>query len=296
MSLLLEPFQYEFMRRALLTCVMVGFTCGFLSVFVVLRRLSLTIDSLSHALLPGLALAAVLIGMGPLALFGGGLLAALFVAVGGEIIYRCSRVKHDAATGILCAFAFAVGVIVIYVFKDVIRVDLMHYLFGNVLGVSDSDLWVQFATMLAIVPLLTALQRPLLLTLFESSIAASVGIPARALNFLIVVCMVCAVLSALQTVGLTLSLGLLIAPAATLHLFSNSIRVLMWGGGALGALGSVGGLWLSYWIEAPAGPCIVLVVAGIFLCAVIFSPKYGLIRYLRHGRHRHEESLRRWKQ
>lgn len=295
MSWLIEPFQYEFMQRALLTCLMVGFTCGFLSIFIILRRLSLTIDSLSHALLPGLALAVVFFGLGPLALFGGGLIAALFVAIGSEVIYRCSRVKHDAAVGILCAFAFAAGVIIIFIFKNEIRVDLMHYLFGNVLGVSDSDLWVQFATMLVIVPVMTALQRPLVLTLFESSIASSIGIPTRLLNFLIVVFMVCAVLSALQTVGLTLSLGLLIAPAATLFLFSNSLRFIMWGGGVLGAVGSAVGLWLSYWIEAPAGPCIVIVVAGIFLLSVVLSPKYGVIRYFLHGKHRHDESLKRWK-
>ncbi|MDZ4741882.1 MAG: metal ABC transporter permease [Verrucomicrobiota bacterium] len=294
MNWLIEPFHYDFMQRALLTCLMVGFTCGFMSVFIILRRLALTIDSLSHALLPGLALSVVFFGLGSIALFAGGLIAALFVAVGGEVIYRCSRVKHDTAVGILCAFSFAIGVIIIYVFKNDIRVDLMHYLFGNVLGVSDSDLWVQFATMLVIVPTMVVLQRPVLLTLFESSIASSIGIHTRALNFLIVIFMVCTVLSALQTVGLTLSLGLMVAPAATLYLFSNSVRFLMWGGAVIGALGSAAGLWLSYWIEAPAGPCMVLVIAGIFLLAVVFSPKYGVIRFFLHSKHRHEESLKRW--
>ncbi|MFM8716649.1 MAG: metal ABC transporter permease, partial [Spartobacteria bacterium] len=93
MNWILEPFEYDFMRRALLACVLVGFTNGFLGAFVVIRRLALMADALSHSLLPGLALAAILIGLSPLGLLFGGLLAAVFVALGGHLISRSSRVK-----------------------------------------------------------------------------------------------------------------------------------------------------------------------------------------------------------
>jgi ABC-type Mn2+/Zn2+ transport system permease subunit len=139
MNWILEPFEYDFMRRALLVCVLVGFTNGFLGAFVVIRRLALMADALSHSLLPGLALAAIFIGLSPLGLLVGGLLAAIFVALGGHLISRSSRLKEETAIAALYIVAFAVGIALIKYAG--VKVSLDHFLFGNILGVGDSDLW-----------------------------------------------------------------------------------------------------------------------------------------------------------
>ncbi|HEY5792384.1 MAG TPA: metal ABC transporter permease, partial [Chthoniobacterales bacterium] len=205
-SWLTEPFQYEFMQRALLGSVIIGFTNGFLGAFIVLRRLALLADALSHSLLPGLALAAIFFGLAPAGLFFGALIATIFVGVGGQLIARSSRLKEDTAIGALFVFAFAIGVILLGYSK--VRVDLSHFLFGNVLGISDSDLWISYGIGLVTMAFLAAQHRPLLLALFEPAVAATQGIRVGALNVALMILTVLAMISSLQAVGVVLSLGL----------------------------------------------------------------------------------------
>ncbi|MDQ3622471.1 MAG: metal ABC transporter permease, partial [Verrucomicrobiota bacterium] len=174
MDWLPEPFSHEFMRRALVGGALIGFANGFLGAFVVLRRLALMADSLSHSLLPGLALGVMLFGLVPAALFFGALMAALFVALGAQLIARSSRLKEDSALGILYTIAFSLGLVLLTFVK--VRVPLMHYLFGNILGLADSDLWISYLVALITIPTLAALQRPFLLTLFEPNVARSQGV------------------------------------------------------------------------------------------------------------------------
>jgi manganese/iron transport system permease protein/iron/zinc/copper transport system permease protein len=128
MNTLFEPFQYEFMRKALLGCVLIGFTNGYLSGFVVLRRHALLADGLSHSLLPGLAIGAILFSLNPLGLFLGALVAALLVVLGGKMIAHSSRLKDDTSIGALYIAAFALGT---SCSNCPVRVDLGHFLFGN---------------------------------------------------------------------------------------------------------------------------------------------------------------------
>jgi manganese transport system permease protein len=293
MNWLLEPFHYDFMQRAFLGCALIGFTNGFLSAFIVLRRLALIADSLSHSLLPGLAIGVLLFGLAPLGLFAGALVAALIVALGSQMIAQSSRIKEETALGILYVASFSLGLILLSVIKT--RVSLHHYLFGNILGLSNTDLWITYGISFISLPTLMLLQRPLLLTLFEPSIAASQGVRTRLLLGILTVLLVLAMISSLQAVGVVLSLGLLVAPAATVYLFSDNYDTLAWGGGFLGMSGACLGLAISYWTNTPSGACIGLVLSGMFILAYLFSPRYGIIpRYLHRG-HRHEESLARWK-
>jgi ABC-type Mn2+/Zn2+ transport system permease subunit len=293
MDWLTEPFHHEFMRRVLIGSVLIGFTNGFLGAFVVLRRLALMADSLSHSLLPGLAIAMLIYGLAPAGLFFGALIAALCVALGAQMVARTSRLKEDTALGALYTVAFSLGVVLIG-FVHKVRVDLVHYLFGNVLGLANSDLWVIFAISLVVIPLLTALQRPLLLTLFDPTVAASQGIRVVALNFLLMVALVLTMVASLRAVGVIMLLGLLIIPAATVYLLCDSYSAMLFGGGALGVFGSCAGLLLSYWLNLASGACIVLVLGVLLLLAYLFSPRYGLFRRLRPARHFHDESLARW--
>lgn len=292
MDWLFEPFEHVFMQRALAACVLVGFLNGFMGGFVMLRRMALMADSLSHSLLPGLAVGVLLFGLAPAGLFFGALSAALFVALGAQLLSRGSRVKEDTALAILYTVAFSAGVVLLSFVK--VRVSLLHYLFGNILGVSNQDLWVSYGVAGVVLPLLVLAERPLQLLLFEPSVARSQGIATGFLNVALVVALVLTMVSSLQAVGVILLLGLLISPAATVYLLCDSYAALLWGGGALGVFGSVSGLWLSYWLEMPSGACIVLVLGAIFCLAYLFSPRYGLLPKLWRSRHFHHESLARW--
>lgn len=289
---LVDPFRHEFMQRALFGCALIGFTNGCLSAFIVLRRLALMADAVAHSLLPGLAVAVLLFGLAPAGLFVGALVAALLVALGTQLISRSSRVKEDTSLGLLFACAFSLGLVLLSLAP--VRVELHHYLFGNILGLANSDLWVIYAISLLVLPLLVALERPLFLTMFEPSIAASQGVRVNALNYLLMAALVLSMISSLQAVGVVLALGMLVAPAATVYLFSDSFSALFWGGGLLGAVGSCVGLLVSYWLNLPSGACIVLVLGAIFLAALLFSPRYGLLARFIRRRHLHEQSLERW--
>ena len=232
---LTEPFHYEFMQRAFLGCVLVGFTNGFLSAFIVLRRLALLADALSHSLLPGLAVGAIFFGLAPLGLFSGAVIAALLVGVGGQLVARTSRLKDETAIGALYTVEFSVGVILLKYAR--VPVDLNHFLFGNILGISNADLWIIYLVGFLASVCLASQQRGLLLALFEPSVAQSVGVPVARLNYMLITLMILAMIASLQAVGVVLSIGLLVLPAATIYLLSDSYALLMWGGGLLGALG-----------------------------------------------------------
>ncbi len=292
MDWLFEPFQHVFMQRALAACVLVGFLNGFMGGFVMLRRMALMADSLSHSLLPGLAVGVLLFGLAPAGLFFGALSAALLVALGAQLLSRGSRVKEDTALAILYTVAFSAGVVLLSFVK--VRVSLLHYLFGNILGVSNQDLWVSYGVAGVVLPLLVAAERPLQLLLFEPSVARSQGIATGFLNVSLVVALVLTMVSSLQAVGVILLLGMLISPAATIYLLCDSYAALLWGGGALGVFGAVTGLWLSYWLGLPSGACIVLVLGAIFCLAYLLSPRYGLLPKFWRSRHFHQESLARW--
>lgn len=292
MHWLLEPFQHEFMRRVLVGGALIGFTNGFLGAFIVLRRMALMADALSHSLLPGLAVAFILFGVAPLGLFAGALVAALFVALGAQLIARSSRLKEDTALGILYTGAFSLGIVLIGIFKP--RIALDHYLFGNILGLSNADIWLVYGISLLVIPLLTALQRPLFLTIFDPTVAVSQGIKVNVLNLVLMVALVLTMIASVQAIGVIMVIGLLIVPAATVYLLCDSYPAMLWGGGALGTFGSCSGLLLSYWFNLPSGACIVLMLFVIICFAFLFSPRYGILRKWRHPRHFHDESLARW--
>ena len=293
MHWLTDAFQYEFQRRVFVGGVLIGFTNGFLGAFIVLRRMALMADSLSHSLLPGLAVALLLFGLSQTGMFFGALVAALIVAVGAQFMARNSRLKEDTALGILYTVAFSSGVVMISYGK--FRISLVHYLFGSILGLSNADLWTIYGISLGIVPALIGLQRPLLLTLFDPTVAKSQGIRVNWINFFLMVALVVTMIASLKAIGVIMLLGLLIIPAATVYLLCDSYPAMLWGGGALGAFGCCAGLLISArWDNLPSGACIVLVLGVIFFLAYLFSPRYGLIRRLKPARHFHAESLARW--
>ncbi len=253
---------------------MIGFSNGFTSAFVVLRKSALKVGTLSHGLLPGIALAVLFFGLSQWSALAGALFAAMFIGLGSLFVARTSRIDQDTALGILYTAGFAAGYLVLTRLN--IRQKLDEWLFGSIVGMADSDLWIAFGISVLAVLMLTAMQRPLLIFLFEPNVAASLGVPVRFLNYSTFGIVILVLISSLQAVGCILSVGLLVAPAATVYLFSNSARALFLGGGIIGMLGSVAAFFLSYPLGWHISSTIVLVLGVIFALAYISSPRYGL--------------------
>lgn len=261
-------------RRALLACLMIGFANGFVSAFVVLRKSALKIGTLSHALLPGIALAVLMVGLTQWSALAGAVFAAMIVGLGSIFLSRTSRLDQDTSMGILYTTAFAGGYLILTQLN--VRQKLDEWLFGSIVGMADSDLWIAFGISVVAVLALTALQRPLLIYLFEPNIAASLGVPVRFLNYATFGITILVLISSLQAVGCILSVGLMVAPAATVYLLTNNARTLFWGGGIIGGIGSVAAFFISYPLGWSVSSTIILVLGGLFLLAYIFSPRYGL--------------------
>jgi len=272
---LAEFLEEPIAKRALLACFMIGFSNGFVSGYVVLRKSALKIGTLSHSLLPGLALAVLLFGLTQWSALAGAVFAAMMVGLGSLFVARTSRIDQDTALGILYTAAFAGGYILLS--KMSIRQKLDEWLFGSIVGMADADLWIAFGISALAVLSLTALQRPLLILLFEPNVAASLGVPVRFLNYALFGIVILVLISSLQAVGCILSVGLLVAPAATVYLFTDNAKTLFWGGGIIGALGSVAAFFLSYPLGWHISSTIILVLGALFVLAYIFSPRYGIL-------------------
>ena len=259
----------------LLAAVLIGCTNGYVSAFVVLRKSALKVGSLSHALLPGIAVAILVAGLNDWSAFLGSLFAALLIGLGSLAVSRGSRIDQDSALAILYTAAFSGGIILLR--RLGVTREMDDWLFGNIMGLRDHDLWTVFWISAASLGVLTALHRPLLMTLFDAEVAATLGVPVRALHYLLLAILIVVLISSLQAVGCMLAVGLLVTPAATLYLLTDSTHALFWGGALLGGLAAAAAVLLGWWLNLEQGPAIVLVLGLLFLAAWIFSPKYGLL-------------------
>ncbi|NWK55382.1 metal ABC transporter permease [Verrucomicrobiaceae bacterium N1E253] len=266
-----------FFQRALLAAAVIGFTNGFFSGFVLLQRSALSIGALSHTMLPGIATVVLITGvLSQLGAFVGALFAALIVGLGSVAVARGSRIPQGTALAIFFTTAFAAGIIIQR--HTGTAAELENWLFGNILAVSNSDLWTFLIIATVTLTLSTLFMRPLLITLFEPHVAAAQGVKVRSMQYLLFGLLILALVASFQALGSVLSIGLLVAPAAIVSLFTNKTSWLFWGGGIIGSLGSVIAILLSAAAETPTGPSIVIVLGCIFILACIFSPRYGLRR------------------
>jgi len=278
MSFFLEPLSYEFVQRAVWTAAVVGFTNGFLSGFVVMRRSALVVGSLSHTLLPGIALAILLVGLTTATAFVGALLSAMLVGLAAVFVSRTSRIDSHSALAVLYTAAFAGGLLLLDHIPT--PMELEHWLFGNILALSDGDLWMSFGAATLVLVTLISLSRPLLLFLFEPTIAQSQGIPVRGLGYLLTGLVILGLVVSIQAVGCILSVAMLVAPAAAMLQFANSPLTLVWGGAILGSTISVAAIFVSYWLDLRVGAVIVLLLAAAVLFAYLFGVRHGILRLL----------------
>ncbi|MBQ4613886.1 MAG: metal ABC transporter permease [Akkermansia sp.] len=271
LQFLAEPIA----QRSLWACGVIGFSNGFVSALVVLRKSSLQIGTISCALLPGIALAILLFGLVQLSILAGAIIAGLLVGLGSLFLSRTSRIDHDAALSILHATAFAIGYIILIRLGLQQKVD--DWLFGNIMSMGNVDLWISYAVSALAILTITALHRPLLIYLFDPRAAATMGIPTRAFSYGIFALIILVLVSSLQAVGAFLTLGLLVAPAATMYLITDDAAALFWGGGLIGGLGSITAFFLSYPLGWHLGATIIVVMGIIFLLAYFFAPKHGIV-------------------
>jgi len=263
--LLTDPLQFDFFTRALLAVVLVSVLCALVGAWVVLRGLSYIGDAMSHAVFPGIVGAFLMKGN----LLVGALVAAVLTALGIGAIGRRSGLKQDSAIGIVFVGMFALGIVMLSR-APTFTTDLSNFLIGNPLGVTPADLWGALAVTALVGGILTAIQKELLLASFDPTEARAVGLPVRRLESLLLILIGLVVVLTVQLVGTTLSVSLLITSSAAARLLARSLRKMMLLAAALGTVGGVTGLYLSYYQDTAPGATIVLVNTAIFLLALAF--------------------------
>jgi ABC-type Mn2+/Zn2+ transport system permease subunit len=273
MNWLVQPFAYEFMQRGMLASVIVGILCAVMGTYVVLRGMAFLGDALAHAILPGIAIAYLLNG----SLLVGALIAAIFIALIIGLFSRQGTVKEDTAIGILFAAALSLGIALISSIKTY-AVDLSHILFGNVLGVSITDLWLTAGLGLLILLTVVLLYKPFLVISFDPVLAATMRLPAELLRNLMLVLLALTVVVSLQTVGVGLAAAMLVTPAATAYLITRRLTSMMVISAVFGALSSIIGLYLSYYLNIVSGSAIVLTATLFFVLAFLFNSRQGVLR------------------
>jgi zinc/manganese transport system permease protein len=281
-ELLIAPFSYEFMRRGLLSATLLGVSGGLLGCVLVLRRMALMGDALSHSLLPGIAVAWLLFGTSTTALFFGGLVAGLLTALGSALLSRLTRVKEDAAFGSLFVLFFALGVALISRLPT--RVNLADFLFGNVLGVSPGDLKLAAAVSGATAILFTLFYRGILLETFDPVFHRATGGRGAWVHAGFLTLTVLNLVAAMQTMGVVLALGLFLLPAVSAYLWCDRFFSMLLSSVAIALGGSALGILLSFHAGLASGAAIVICLGAVFLFSALFSPWYGALSALRRGR------------
>lgn len=263
--------NYEFLQKALFTSIMVGVICGVIGSFIVLRGMALIGDAISHAVLPGVAISYML----GINFFYGAVVTGMLTAIGIGYINQNSRIKNDSAIGIVFSAAFALGVILIARANS--SIDLNRILFGNVLSVRSSDMWMTL--IIGAIVLLTVIffYKELLVSTFDPTFAASYGLPNKLIHYVIMILLTMVTVASLQTVGIILVVAMLITPASTAYLLTNRLWVMILLAAFFGALASIIGLYFSFVYNLSSGAVIVLVSTAFFLMAFFFSPKQGLL-------------------
>jgi ABC-type Mn2+/Zn2+ transport system permease subunit len=268
---LLEPVSYGFIVRALIAAVAVGIVCSVLGTYIVLRGMAFLGDALAHTILPGVVIA-FLLGW-PLAV--GALVMGLLTALGIGALSGQGMVKEDTAIGIIFAGSFALGVALLSTVGNY-TVDLTHFLFGNLLGVSTADLWTILVLGGAVLLLIVLFYKEFLVISFDLTLAQTLRLPTTFLRYLLLVLLAVTIVVALQVVGIALIMAMLVTPAASASLLTRRLPSMMIVSAIIGAVSGAIGVYGSYYLNVASGPAVVLVATFIFLLVFLFAPGRGL--------------------
>jgi manganese/iron transport system permease protein len=260
---LFAPLAFEFMQRGLLVAVIVGIVCALVGCYIVLRGMAFLGDALAHAILPGLAVGYLASAGERASLFWWALGTAVLTSLGIGALSRGSRLKQDTAIGIVFAGMFALGIALISTIRSY-AVDLSHFLFGNILGVTSDDVWLTAAVSMAVFVVIVLFYKEFILLSFDPLLAKTLRLPVRWLEVLLSVLTAVAIVVSLQTVGVALVAAMLVTPAATASLLTKNLRSMMLLASAIAAGSGIVGLYVSYYLNVASGAAIVLTCTAMF--------------------------------
>jgi len=273
MNWLLDPLAFEFMRHALLVGILLGILGAVVGSFMIVQRMSMMGDMISHSVMAGLPIAVFLGFPLPLGAMVSGVLSALLLST----IETRSRLKIDSIMALVLATFLALGTILVTILPGANRIDLIHVLFGNILGITTQDFYLTAIVTLSIVIIVWLFYKELLFYTFDPIGAKASGMPVNWYYSGIVIAISLTVVANLQTVGVLLVIAMLVAPAMTAYLLVKELHQMIFLGGLIGSIASVSGMYLSYYWNIPSGSTIVLCSFCLFLIAFLFSPSQGLL-------------------
>ena len=269
-DLMITPLKYSFMVRGLTAAVLTGIVCAVIGVYVVVRGMAFFGDALAHSILPGVAVGYLLTDGAREPLFWWGTGTAVIVSLVIGAVSKGARIKQDTAIGIIFAGMFALGIAIISTVKSY-TVDLTHFLFGDVLGVSGNQL-VTIAIFSGLILIVVfAFYKEFLVLTFDPTLAATLRIPTRVFEYLQLVLIALTVAVSFQAVGVGLMVAMLITPAAAAYLLTKRLPIMMILASIIASASGVIGLYLSYYVNVASGPAIVLVATGLFVIAWGYS-------------------------
>ncbi len=271
MSELLVPFEYDYMVKAIWVSALVGGTCAFLSVFLMLKGWSLMGDALAHSIVPGVAGAYLL----KLPYATGAFFAGLLAALGMALVRSHTRLREDAIIGLVFTSFFAFGLLLVSI--NPTSVNVQSIVLGNILGISDDDAFQVVIISAITLGILLLKWKDLMVTFFDEGHARSVGLNPFWLNVLFFTLLSAATVAALQTVGACLVIAMVVTPGATAYLLSDRFPNLLMISVVIGTLTSAVGAYISYFLDGATGGVIVTLQTLIFLSAFFCAPKHGLL-------------------
>lgn len=269
---LVEPLTYPFMQRGLLAAVFVGIVCAVVGTYVVLRGMAFFGDALAHTILPGVAVGYLIHGGAREPLFWWALGTSVAAALGIGAISKKSQIKEDTAIGIIFAGMFALGIALISTVRSY-AVDLGHFLFGDVLGVSSQTLGLTAVFGVMALLVVFAFYKEFLTLSFDPVLAATLRLPVGLLNNLLLALIAVTVAVSIQTVGVALVVAMLVTPAATASLLTHRLPSMMALAAVIASLSSGIGLYASYYLGIASGAAIVLTATAFF--ALVFMLRRG---------------------
>lgn len=278
-DLLLSPFgEFAFMRRALAACLALALGCGPIGVFLVLRRMSLVGDAMSHAVLPGAAIGFLLGGLSLPAMSLGGFVAGLAVALLSGLVARFTRLKEDSSFAAFYLISLALGVMIVSLKGS--NVDLMHVLFGTILAVDDAALVLVAAISSVTLLAFAVIYRPLVVECFDPGFLRANGGGGGLVHLLFLGLVVLNLVAGFQALGTLMAVGLMMLPAATARLWARGVGGLIALSMLVALLSGYGGLVLSFAFNLPSGPAIVLSAGFLYLLSLLFGRVGGLFSRL----------------
>lgn len=271
LSWFIEPLGFEFMRNAILMAMLLGILCAVVGSYVIVQGMGLLGDVISHAVLPGLAIA-FFFGVD---IFLGAFISGTLSSFVITWIQSQSRVKVDVAMAMVFSGFLALGIVLITLLGS--KLDLHSILFGDVLGVTATDVVRTGAIATFVLFMVKLFYKELLFYTFDPLGAQAMGLPVNLMHFGLTAAITLTIIASMQAVGVVLVVSLLIGPGITAYLLVKELHQMMLLGAISGVISSVSGMYISYYLNVPSGASIVLVVSGLFLLALLLSPTQGIL-------------------